>query len=205
MSIEKTYLVYEEYQVQTTTYVIENTTAKPLSILIEAPIRAGFDLFDTAPVAVETATDRRWRVSISARSRSEFTRKERQRTQRYEELRELDYQRLQQFLDNHWLDRATVERLSALLDKLAVIQRSQAELNDIDNKREALYKQQEQLRANLSALNPTGQEAALRNRVLSQLEGTQDRLEAMDRRVTELNQQIADAEQQIDQIIAGLG
>ena len=66
-------------------------------------------------------------------------------------------------------------------------------------------KQQEQLRANLTTLQPTGQEAALRNRMLGQLESSQDRLEAIEVEVNKLNQLIADSEKKIDEIVAGLG
>jgi hypothetical protein len=205
LSIKDAFFVYEEYDVQGTTYVLENTTAKSLTITIEAPIHTGQELFDTLPPDVETASERRWRVSVPVRAKTEFTRKERRRNRRREELRRLDYQKLQNFMKNRWLDQTTLNALSEMLDNLGNIQRAQAQQQEIEAERGQIYAQQEQIRANLAALQPTGQEAALRNRVLAQLEGAQNRLEEIARLNGELAQQIAEAERRVNAIIEGLG
>src|SRR5262249_37310494 len=80
ISFDNNYLVFEEYQVQSDTYKLENTTAKPLTVIVEAPIQAGQSLFDTRQPDTETLTDRRWKVNIAARSKTEFLRNERRRT-----------------------------------------------------------------------------------------------------------------------------
>jgi uncharacterized protein (UPF0335 family) len=92
-----------------------------------------------------------------------------------------------------------------MLDQFALIQRLQAEREELANERKAIYEKQEQLRANLSALNPSGQEAAFRNRILGQLEVAQDRIEQIERRQESITQQVADATARIDQIIEALG
>ncbi len=205
LSIKDAFFVYEEYDVQSMTYVLENTTAKPLTITVEAPIWTGVELFETPPPAVETASERRWRVSVPARGKSEFTRKERRRNRRREELRRLDYKKLQDFIKNRWLDQSTLDALGEMLDNLGNIQRAQAQQQVIEAERNQIYAQQEQIRANLAALQPTGQEAALRNRVLAQLEATQNRLEDIARQHGELAQQIAEADRRVNEIIEGLG
>jgi hypothetical protein len=205
LSIKDKYLNYQQYEVRAITYVIENTTPKPLTVTIEAPIAPLYQPFDTPPADVETASERRWRVSIPARAKTEFTRQERRRLSHHEELRRLDYQKLQDFMKNRWLDQATLDALSEMLDNLGLVQKAQAQKNEFAAERETIYAQQEQIRANLAALQPTGQEAALRNRVLAQLEAAQDRLEEIDRYVNALTQQIAQAEGRVNQIIADLG
>ncbi len=203
--IDQGYCVEEHYTIESVTYVIENTTSRLLTITIEAPVDGKRELFETRPADVETAEHRRWRVNAPARSKVEFIRKERWRVQRRQELRELDYKRLQNYMEQRWLDRATLESLSEMLDQFALIQRLQAEREELANERKAIYEKQEQLRANLSALNPSGQEAAFRNRILSQLEVAQDRIEQIERRQESITQQVADATARIDQIIEALG
>ncbi|MBC7814236.1 MAG: hypothetical protein H7175_23985 [Burkholderiales bacterium] len=207
LNVKGAYLIVDEYQISGIKYSIENTSAKPLTILIEANKPVGptpSELFETRPPDVETATEWRWRVNIAARSRTEFIRQMRRRTQRREEVRRLDYRRLQNFMDNRYLDTTTYERLSELLDKLAFQQSAQAEIHKLETERGNMYGQQEQARANLQALNPSGQEADLRKRMLRQLETAQDRLEAIEQRINELTQQIADAEARVLQIITEL-
>lgn len=199
------FLVYEEYNIWKTEHRIENTTADDLQITVEAP-RSGqeYELFDTPAPDVETSTERRWRVSIPARSRTSFVWQIRKRTLRREQLRGLRYEQLQRFLEHRWLDQATIDLLSEMIGQLKSIEEMQRELTKLAAEREQIFKQQEQMRENLAALQPTGKEAALRGRILDKLEGSQNRLDDNEARETELNRQIAEAEERVQQIIKSL-
>jgi hypothetical protein len=205
LSIQGAYLLHDEYQGNKVTYILENTTAKALTITIESAIEEGYELFDTAAPDVETASERRWRVKVPARGRAEFVRQERTPHQRYEELRRLDYRRLQEFMQRRWLDKAAIQQLETMLDNLGAVQRAKSQQAKLQSERDGIYKQQEQLRANLGALQPTGPEANLRGRVLAQLTETQDRLEAISRENNDLERQIINAEANVERIIARLG
>lgn len=72
-------LIYERFHVRKVTYTLENVTAKPMTVLIEAPIQTSYELFETPEPAQQTLKDRRWRVEVPAKSKVEFVRKERMR------------------------------------------------------------------------------------------------------------------------------
>ncbi|HEC22379.1 MAG TPA: hypothetical protein ENI95_05615 [Chloroflexi bacterium] len=199
------YLIIQEYHVRSVTYTLENRTAQDHTVTIEAPIRTGYELFDTVAPDEETATERRWRVYVSAHSTAEFAYHERQLTRRYEEIRNLDYTRLQRFLSERWLDQETFDRLAGLLDSLAFIQNARAEQERLRAERQEIYERQAQLRENLNALKPMGEEGILRNRMLQQMEATEDRLGAIDARLTELEEQVAEAKAHIEQTLIELG
>lgn len=203
--IDQGYFVEEHYRIESVTYIIENSTSRPLTITIEAPLYEGRELFETRPPDVETAEYRRWQMNVPVRRKVEFTRKERWLTRRSDDLRKLDYKRLQSYMEQRWLDKAALDSLSEMLDQFAFIQRLQNEREELTKERKALYDKQEQLRANLGALNPSGQEAAFRNRILSQLEAAQDRIEQIEQRLESITQQVTDALARVDQIIAALG
>ncbi|MDL1893701.1 hypothetical protein FBQ87_12580 [Sphingobacteriales bacterium CHB3] len=80
-----------------------------------------------------------------------------------------------------------------------------AEREKLATERQDIYQKQEQLRANLQTLQPTGQEASLRSRMLGQLETTQNRLEEIDQRIAYLNHEEEAAEHRIEAMIAALG
>jgi hypothetical protein len=204
LNIEGRYLVYEEYQVFDTRYLIENANNRPLTITLEAPVNPNWELYNTPKPDVENATERRWRVQVAAGGKAEFTRMERRKTRRHEELRRLDYVRLQEYLKQRWLDNTTYNQLYELLDQQHQIVQAKTRQVQLNTERDSLYKKQEQLRANLTTLQPTGQEATLRGRMLSQLETTQNRLEAIDAEVETLSAQIAAAEKRIEDIIKAL-
>lgn len=204
LKIAGAYLLYDEYHIATTIYTIENTTARALTITVEAPIDSDYTPFDMPPTAAETISERRWRVTAPPQAKTPFVRTERHLSTRREEVRQLDYRRLKQFIDNRWLDEATLQQLGALLNNQALIQKAKSQQKDLSEERRAIYAQQEQIRANLGALQPTGDEAPLRARVLAQLEAAQNRLEAIDTQLTALAAQITQAEASTEQIIAAL-
>src|SRR5206468_2029145 len=47
LTISGAYLIYEQFFINWVTYIIENTTARPLTVTIEAPIEPSFELFET--------------------------------------------------------------------------------------------------------------------------------------------------------------
>ncbi len=204
LSIQNTYLVYLEYVISEATYTLENTAARPLTVTIEAPIISDYELFDTRAADVTAATERRWRVDVPARGKAEFIRKERRLSRRYEDLRNLNYKNLQQFLANRWLDKSTFQRLTEMLDTIQKVADAGLRKNQLNAENGNLYKQQEQLRANLGVLQPTGQEATLRNRILKQLESTQNRIEEINRQLDEEDKKIAQNNDKAQKIIDGL-
>lgn len=202
--IREGYLLINEYQVQTTTYMLENDTDQDHVITIEAPVTSQYELFDTPPPDAETATERRWRVEVGARGEAIFTRRERRLTSRHEQISDLDYRRLERYLRDRWLDQATFDALSTLLDNLAFIEQAKQEQDKLKAERGEVYEREAQLRENLHALKPTGQEGHLRARVLQQLTASEDRLDAIDTRVDELTRQIEQAEARIKEILTEL-
>jgi hypothetical protein len=204
LNIEGRYLVYEEYHVSGTRYLIENANNRPLTITLEASVQPNWELYNTPKPDLENATERRWRVAAPAGGKAEFTRLERHKTRRHEELRRLDYTQLQEYLKQRWLETTTYNQLYELLDQQNKIGQGKVRQGELSAERDGLYKKQEQLRANLTTLQPTGQEAALRGRMLKQLENTQNRLEAIDAEVESLTAQIVAAEKRIEDIIKAL-
>ncbi len=205
LNIREKFLIIQEYQVEQVTYLLENTTDRDLTITIEAPIRQTFELFDTPDPDVVTASERRWRVVVSPHSKAKFIRQERHLSRRRSEVRHLDYRLLDRYFKDRWLDEATYQQLSGLLDNLALIENARAEQAALLDERGTIYERQEQLRKNLSALKSEGEEAALRSRMLTQLEASEDRLAVVDARDAELDTLIEQAETAIDQTLSELG
>jgi hypothetical protein len=205
MHIKDVYLIHEQYQVNQVEYVVENTTAGDLSIMIEAAQMTDFEPFEMAAPDAETARERRWRVAAPARSKISFLRQERARTQRSEYLRGLRLEQLQEYLKNKWLDQKTFDMLAGLLDVLRSIERMQGDVEQIRAQRQQLFEQQAQLRENLNALHGGGDEITLRAKMVNRLEKAQDQIDALEIQEGALNLQIQEAEARVDQIIAGLG
>jgi len=144
-------------------------------------------------------------VNVPARAKTEFVTTERRRTHRREEIRKLDHQKLGHLLENQWLDEALLHELGDMLAELTSIEQMEAEQDGMGIEKSELYTKQEQLRENLGALQSTGDESTLRNRMLGQLEESQDRLEAIEAHERDLAHAIQEAEARVEAIIKGLG
>jgi hypothetical protein len=205
LRIEKAIFVYEQYQVSATKYIIENTTNRALTVTLEAPIHAGWELSDMRAPDSETAEARRWCVPVAPQGKSEFVRRERYRSYRQEQVRNLDYQKLAEITKHSWLSEAVHTLLTELLSEIQRAADAKARITQLEGERGTLYGKQEQARANLGALTGSGQEAALRGRMLTQLETSQNRLDEIEQGIAGLQAQVAAAESRVTQILAALG
>jgi hypothetical protein len=204
LRIENRAIFEQYYTITATTYVIENTTSKPQTVTIEAPIQTSWDLYETRKPDVETTNDQRWKVEVPKKGRAEFTRKIRNLRYYRRDIHNLDYRRLQDYLENKWLSDELYTSLKEILDTMAAMNKAQERIGKLQNQRQNLYQQQEQIRANLGALTASGQEAALRKRLLNQMESTQDTLDAIDKELAELETFIQQADKKVQDLIGAL-
>ncbi|MCI0710825.1 MAG: hypothetical protein L0154_11755 [Chloroflexi bacterium] len=204
LHIRKGFVVYEQWAVQGTKYVIENTLDKDITLTLEARLFNNYELFDTPEPDVETATERRWRIEIPARSRKDFVQMQRTRTHRQERLEDLQYIKLQQFLNNKWINDAIYDELKQMLDLLRQVHTLENEQRQVASDKQALFEEQKQQRENLQALSGGNEdEAPLRARVLAKLSTTQDRLDAIEEREAELKAEMSQLRDEIESIIKG--
>ncbi len=205
LRIERHYIYFNQSTTLKTTYQLENNLAQARVVTIEQPIKTSYDLLDTVPVAEKTAEFYRWKVKCPARRRTIFVVQERTFNWRTEMVMNQTYDGLRQYLEQHWLDAHMLDKLKNVLDEQATINRNNQELNDIANERETLYRRQEQLRQNLTALSTSGEEATLRRGVFEQLSQSEARLNAQDKRVEDLKADTKKRQQNLDEMLSKLG
>lgn len=111
LEISGVYLVQNLYDIQTTHYRAENRTAQDKTILIEHNRRGNYTLVDTPEPEEEIAGGYRFRVEIPANQKIEFTVRERWLRASREELRQLSYQKLQDYFEQNMLNRDTYRNL----------------------------------------------------------------------------------------------
>jgi len=194
----------QTYLTETIAYVIENTLTQPAVILIERPIRVGYDMIDSPAPVLETASERRWKATIPAKTRERFTVKERKMLHSSARLTSLPPWRLAEYLEQHFLDQELFNTLKPIVERYEAIRNARTERQNLEKERETIAARQEQIRANLGALQPVGDEAALRGRVLKQLEASEDRLAEIQMLESELNKMIVITEAEVAALIEAL-
>ncbi len=204
LNIEGEFLIEQQYAITTLTYTIENTTDKAKTVTVERVLDNAVDLYETRDPDAVTLNEKRWHVPVDARRTTEFPVSWRYITSNRHRIRNLSFQQVQRWAEKRYLDQDLFEDLSELLKTKQFIDKTAKQVEKTKKERGDIYQRQEQLRANLGALNPTGKEAPLRDRVLKQLEETQDRLEAIDKELSAGERTIAEAEKQVEQQIRQL-
>ena len=179
LRIQAGYLVVENWNILTHAYQINNTTSQPQTILIEHPRRAEFELFDSTKS--KEATPEFYRFEVQAPAQGEFTQeiKERRLIYRREEIRSQSLENLSRFLQQGLLEQKVFEKVADLLRLWEKLAKHDQELAEIDQRREKIFKEQQQIQGNMTALGTTGREGDLRIRYVTELESTEERLQQM--------------------------
>lgn len=195
----------QQVRTQTVHYALQNDTTDAKVVTLETNIEPNWERYDSPEPDEITLNNWRWRVTVPAQSTETFQWQQRRQIQQQFKLESLNYVQLEAFLKQQWLDEALYQRLRGLLDQYSLIEKAESQKQERNAERERLYQEQENLRANLSALQPTGQEAHFRKRILQQLETSQDRLNAIQSEIEAADAQIAEARRAIETMLSELG
>lgn len=196
------YILYEEYDLRTRHYDLVSGLDQPAEVLIEHARLDGYALADTRAPDEEGAGFARWRVACPAHGRSTFVVTERRLVSRQEQVRSLSVDRLRALLRDGLLDQKTAQFLGEVLNLYQQIDAAQGALRQIDQEREAIYKQQRQIQGNLQPLGREGDEGALRQRYVTTLNQLEDALTAIAAREAGLRTQIAGLEEDVRRRLA---
>ncbi len=195
---------FQRYRTTIAAYMIENTLNQPVTILIERGVIPDVKPFDSPVPDVETVDERRWKLTLPAKTRRPFVIKERTVFSTHHILNGLTMHTLAEYLDKRYLDKALYGTLRPIVERYEAARNARSEINTLQNEKKTIATRQEQIRANLATLQTVGEEGKLRMRILKQLEKSEDRLAAIDAREAELNQIIVTKEAEAKALIDAL-
>ncbi|MEI6775789.1 MAG: hypothetical protein WCK70_02710 [Chloroflexales bacterium] len=195
--IRNEFLVYEEYDLRIRSYDLVSGLDRPTDVMIEQPRLAHYELADTRAPDEESAGFARWRVVCPAQARTKFAVTERRLVSRQEQVRGLTGPRLKDLLRGGLLDATVGKVLEEVLDLYRQIEVAQTGLRQIEQEREAIYKQQRQIQGNLQPLGREGDEGTLRKRYVTTLGQLEDSLTQIATREQDLRQTITRLEAQV--------
>ncbi|MCB9078125.1 MAG: hypothetical protein H6631_11070 [Anaerolineaceae bacterium] len=205
LHIKDGYLLQQLYQIQRTTYRLDNRTPQPKTVLIERQRQSRAMPFNM-PEPTETTLDfYRYQVETQPGRITTFIAQERWLVSRREELRQQSYQGLQKYLDDKFLDAATYQKLKDLLDAWGEIAQMEQGIKVQEQRRGQIYQAQEQIQKNMGALSQDGEEGRLRGQYVKQLAASESQLTEIEQSITELQTQIKQKQAEIERLIAALG
>jgi hypothetical protein len=191
------YLLCDYYAILQTDYQIENRNPDSIHLVIEQRINLDYELFATPATTAQTAEFYRWQITSPARTNSQFVVQERRVVSRQQNIRNLDYQTLQNYLHGKFFDQTTYDRLKAILDLHQQIQEYQTSRTVLSRHRGDLATEQQEAAQKLQPLGRDGEEGALRRRYVAKLQDLENTTEQLAQDITALDAAIAQIETQI--------
>jgi hypothetical protein len=186
-------------------YTVRNEDTAPRTVIVEHPARPGWTLAPGGVQPVETAVGvNRFRLSIDAKKTATLTVDEVfPREVRYTLSRMTDNE-LAVFLRGPGIDPAIEAALKPIAEKKQAIAAIDRDLAARKAETTRIGTDQERVRENMKALKGSAEEKALVQRYARQLDEQENRLEALRKETTDLEQQRAKAQAELDRLIDAL-
>ncbi len=204
LQIRGAYLVIEEWNILWQEYRAVNNTDEVKSILVEHPRQTDYDLFDSPKPAETTDLHYRFEVQPAAHSEAKMRVQTRRLISRREQLERQSYAQLQRYLQQGLLDRERFNQVAELLRLWEQIGDAESQQKEVDQERQQIFKAQQQIQGNMSALGQSGREGALRTRYVSQLESHEERLREIGDEERRLKQLVEELKDTINKKLASL-
>ncbi len=190
LTIRGAYLHFEEWDLCWHEYRLHNSMKERVTVLVEHPRRASYELWDTPQPKESTDEHLRFEVVVPARDQVRLRVQERRLVRRYEEVQKQSYEALKQYLDRGLLNRQNYDQMAELLKLWERVAANEKRLAEVEAERQKIYKAQQQIQGNMGTLSTTGKEGALRARYVEQLEASENQLQGLAQRESDLQAEI---------------
>jgi len=198
LRIKGAYLHFEEWDACWQEYQLDNSTGQPVTVLVEHPRLAEYDLFDTPEPKERTDEHLRFKVEVPAQGETRLRVQARRLLTRWEELQRQSYDGLRRYLKQGLMDEAAYNRVAELLQLRDRIADQEKRLQEVGGERQQIYQVQQQIQGNMGALGTTGKEGTLRARYVDQLEASEEQLKALAQQEADIKAEIERLKQEIE-------
>jgi hypothetical protein len=186
------------------TYTFRNEDSAPRQVIVEHPVRAGYELRGDARPVETTANWMRFRVQVEPKQTAALVVEEAQPLETSFAVTNLDAARLELFVRAKSIDQPLEEALRKVLAQQSAIAALEGQSRARDAEKSKIYDDQQRLRENMKALKGSAEEKLLLQRYTQQLNDQENRLEALKNEVAGLDKQLAEARDALASMIEGL-
>jgi hypothetical protein len=195
----------EEWDVRWWTYQANNSTSRPMTVLIEHPRPGQYEIFETPAPKEQSAEHLRFEVGVPGRGEATLRVQARRLISRREELRKQSPQVLQAYLKRGLLSSRTYNQATELLALWELIAAAEKRLAEIEQERQKVYKAQEQIRGNMQALGTAGKEGEMRASYVDKLKASEQQLQGFAGEESALKAEIEKLNREVEEKIKAIG
>ncbi|MCH7765272.1 MAG: DUF4139 domain-containing protein [Acidobacteria bacterium] len=190
--------------VEKKTYTIRNNSQKARTVVVEHPVRNGWELVETAKPTESSSSYHRFKLEAKPKTTTELVVREENPQQTTYALTNITPEQITLWVRQRSIDREIEQALARIVAK-------KNEINDLNKKIAALeaeqteiFSDQNRVRENLRRMGRTPEEANLRQRYIRQLEQQENRLAALRAERARLQSARDAAQKQLDQMLQNL-
>jgi len=184
------------------TYTFRNEDNKGRAVIVEHPVRAGFELVGDIKPVETTAGWMRFRVPVEAKQSATLIVEEAQPLQSSFAISDLTADELALFRSEKSISPAIDEAIRRILTQKDSITELQARSSELEDETSKIFDDQQRLRENMKALKGSQDEKALVQRYTGQLNEQENRLDAIRKESKELEARIDAAKAALEKVIA---
>jgi predicted RNase H-like nuclease (RuvC/YqgF family) len=185
-------------------YTFRNEDATARAVLVEHPVRQGFELrSDVRPVET-TAQWMRFRVAVAPKQTATLVVEEGRPLETTYAIGVIRPEMLDVFVKERSIDKPLEDTLRAVIAQKRVVSELEAQKAALDAEFQRIYDDQERLRENMKALKGSAEEKSLLQRYTKELDAQENRLESLRKETAAMEQKVAAAEAELEKMIAAL-
>ncbi len=193
----------ERKQLETRTYTIRNNAERARTVIVEHPVRSGWELVGSKPDETSSSFHR-FRTSVSAQSTGRLQVQEELPQQTVYRLENLTTEQIALWLSDRSIDRQIEAELRRIVQKKEELARLEGRLAELERERQEIFSDQSRVRDNLSRLSTSGDEARLRQSYIERLSAQETRLSEIAAEQERLRGEIEVVRAQLNEMISTL-
>jgi len=189
---------------ETRTYTFRNEDTSSRAVIVEHPVRPGYELRgDTRPVETTSAW-MRFRLQVEPKQTASLVVDEMRPIQTTYALTNLTSDQVALFVRQHSVDGTVEASLRRILTQKEVVDDLDTRKSARDDETQKIFDDQQRLRENMKALKGSAEERALLQRYTRQLDDEENRLDALKKEIERIGQQQEAAQDALNKMIAEL-
>ena len=186
------------------TYTFRNEDSAPRTVIVEHPVRPGYELRGDLQPAEVTSGWMRFRVRVKPKETASLVVEEAKPLETTYVLTNITSDQVVLFAREQSINKTIQEALRKIVAQKKVIEDLEAQKSAREREAERIFDDQQRLRENLKALKGSQEEKALVQRYTQQLNNQESRLEALQKESEWLHAKVDSEKGELDRMIQAL-
>jgi len=186
------------------TFVVRNQDDGRRIVLVEHPVEIDWTLVETPAPAETTAGEYRFRMEAAPGVTTELVVQEESNRETTYALSNLSSDQITLWLHERSIDPEIEKVLRQMVAKRDEVEAVRRGIQALDNERANIFNDQVRLRENLGKLGSSSEEKGLRRRYVAELEGQENRLDAIRAERAKLEAELRQRQEALDALVMGL-